>query len=294
MVSTNIERIDTPALDYCSSTRYRVPAAARGAVRPAPPTGGAGASVRCSASASAVIVGVQYCVHASTTIVMGLSAGLGLGLAAACIIVPLVAGHGAMVTPRSRNSIDYDENVSHFPASGGGDNWAWCTNMTGAPCNNGQAAYWYSQGCFIGCPECDHKSGRRQTDLCGKGFVGMLPDYAIAVNRNVERNGPLDIYRHNPWRAPGHAPVADACKPQLLHSPPPPAQPAYLHALPRCLRQAASRVAHRGRWMRRKKAGTSTRPTRVTVCGERTFLRCRRERCGKLGAPPKWHGMCAL
>jgi hypothetical protein len=163
---------------------------------------------------------------------MGLSAGLGFGLrlGAAAIIVPLVAGHGAMVTPRSRNSIDFDENVSHFPASGGGDNWAWCTNMTGAPCNNGQAAYWYSQGCFIGCPECDHKSGRRQTDLCGKGFVGMLPDYAIAVNRNVERNGPLDIYRHNPWRAPGHAPVADACKLQL--TPPHSAQPAHLRAPP--------------------------------------------------------------
>lgn len=162
----------------------------------------------------------------------------GLGLAAA--IVPLVAGHGAMVTPRSRNSIDYDENVSHFPPSGGGDNWAWCQNMTGAPCNNGQSAYWYSQGCFIGCPECDHKSGRRQTDLCGKGFVGMLPDYAVAVNRNVERNGPLDIYRHNPWRAPGHAPVADACAPPL---PPPllPTQPADPRTIPRCVRRSRGR-----------------------------------------------------
>ena len=125
--------------------------------------------------------------------------------------LPLAVGHGAMVTPRSRNSVDFDENVSHYPSSGGGNNWAWCKNMTGAQCNNGQAAYWYSQGCFIGCPECDHKSGRRQTDLCGKGFVGMLPDYAVAVNRNAERNSPHDIYRHNPWRAPGHAPVADAC-----------------------------------------------------------------------------------
>merc|ERR1719272_1476729 len=131
------------------------------------------------------------------------------GLAA----LPLVAGHGAMVTPRSRNSIDYDENISHTN-SGGGSNWAWCTNLTGAPCNNGQSAYWYSQGCFIGCPECDHKSGRRQTDLCKKGFVGQLPDYAIAVNRNTTpgfRNSKYDIYRHNPWRAPGFAPVVDPC-----------------------------------------------------------------------------------
>jgi len=47
--------------------------------------------------------------------------------------------------------------------------------------------------------------------LCHSGFVGQLPDKAIAVNRNVARNSKYDIYRHNPWRAPGFAPVADAC-----------------------------------------------------------------------------------
>ena len=58
--------------------------------------------------------------------------------------------------------------------------------------------YWYSQGCFIGCPSCDHKSGRRQTDLCKLGFVGKLPDFAIAVNRNISagfRDSKYDIYR---------------------------------------------------------------------------------------------------
>ena len=86
--------------------------------------------------------------------------------------------------------------------------------VAGDACNNGQAQYWYSQGCFIGCKECDHKSGRRQIDLCKSGFVGQLPDFAIAVNRNSSsefRNSEYDIYRHNPWRAPGHAPIADAC-----------------------------------------------------------------------------------
>ena len=63
----------------------------------------------------------------------------------------------------------------------------------------GQSAYWYSQGCFIGCPTCDHESGRRQTDLCKKGFVGKLPTEAIAVNRHAERDSKYDIYRHNPW-----------------------------------------------------------------------------------------------
>jgi hypothetical protein len=50
-------------------------------------------------------------------------------------------------------------------------------------------------------------------------MVGNIPEAAISVNRfrlhsgneTIPRNGPLDIYKHNPWRAPGFAPVADAC-----------------------------------------------------------------------------------
>ena len=93
----------------------------------------------------------------------------------------------------SRNSIDWEEGPLKNQGLGG-TTWAWCQNMTGDKCNNGQTAYWYSQGCFIGCPTCDHVSGRRQTDLCKKGFVGELPDDAIAVNRDAERNSEFDIY----------------------------------------------------------------------------------------------------
>ena len=66
--------------------------------------------------------------------------------------------------------------------------------------------------CFIGCPECDHISGRRQTDLCGLGKLPTLNDPLLrTVNRNATAHSKYDIYRHNPWRAPGSAPVADAC-----------------------------------------------------------------------------------
>lgn len=117
--------------------------------------------------------------------------------------------------------------------------------------------------CFIGCPECDHLSGRRQTDLCGLGKKATLPQYARSVNLKAPRFSELDIYQvrhesrsthtshvsthsaacqalstslrrvrmvmcrhplscsssrsyharvqHNPWSAPGSAPVADAC-----------------------------------------------------------------------------------
>eukprot|EP01049_Picozoa_sp_SAG25_P002076 SAG25_NODE_103_length_15482_cov_9.187415_6_plen_283_part_00 len=142
---------------------------------------------------------------------MRLAPALLLGVAS----MPLqAAGHGAMVHPRSRNSIDDAGARFH---GGSRHTFGPCANISGGACSNGQAAFWYSQGCFIGCPECDHVSGRRNTDLCKKGFVGQLPSHAIAVNgfhpndTAVERNSIYDIYRHNPWRAPGHAPVADPC-----------------------------------------------------------------------------------
>lgn len=111
-------------------------------------------------------------------------------------------GHGAMVSPRSRNSVDYLVNV----------NTARCSNITGNNCDNGQASFWYSQGCFIGCPTCDNKSGRRQVDLCGLGKKQTLTNPLYwSVNRDAEPGSPNDIYKHNPWRAPGSAPVMDAC-----------------------------------------------------------------------------------
>jgi len=129
--------------------------------------------------------------------------------ALAAVVVAVVAGHGAIISPRSRNSVDYLVGVNvpaHWPSDRD------CTNITGGPCNNGQAAFWYSQGCFIGCPACDHLSGRRQTDLCGLGKKPTLNSpQDRTVNRGAAPGSPEDIYRHNPWRAPGTAPVANAC-----------------------------------------------------------------------------------
>jgi hypothetical protein len=49
-------------------------------------------------------------------------------------------------------------------------------------------------------------SGRRQADLCGLGFRQTLPAHARSTSINVTMGGELDIYKHNPWRAPGFAP----------------------------------------------------------------------------------------
>ena len=121
-----------------------------------------------------------------------------------CLSVSLssVHGHGSLVSPRSRNSVDFLVDVNTQP----------CANVTGDACNNGQASFWYSQGCFIGCPFCDHISGRRQVDLCGLGMNATVNDpLQRSINRNATAGSPKDIYRHNPWRAPGSAPVGDVC-----------------------------------------------------------------------------------
>ena len=75
------------------------------------------------------------------------------------IFISATLGHGAIISPRSRNSVDYLVGVN-APADWPSNRD--CTNITGGACNNGQADFWYSQGCFIGCGECDHTSGRRQ------------------------------------------------------------------------------------------------------------------------------------
>ena len=72
-----------------------------------------------------------------------------------------------------------------------------CTNITGrtpGDCNNGQAGFYYQQGCFIGCPECDHVSGRRQIDLCGLGKKATINDPMYrSVNRNATAGSIYDI-----------------------------------------------------------------------------------------------------
>lgn len=132
----------------------------------------------------------------------------------ALLDVAFVAGHGELVYPRSRNAIDWEQvncdvgDTCNSAAKGTG-----CINFThpNEPCRNGQSSFWYSQGCFIGCEECDHISGRSQADICGSGKQATLPNYARSVNLNATPGSIYDIYKHNPWRAPGNAPVASAC-----------------------------------------------------------------------------------
>jgi hypothetical protein len=68
-------------------------------------------------------------------------------------------GHASVIMPPSRNAVDGAEpgtpwSGGQHPATGwlmpyGAD----CTNGTDA-CNSGQSAFWFSQGCTIGCKVC--------------------------------------------------------------------------------------------------------------------------------------------
>lgn len=133
-----------------------------------------------------------------------------------CVFTVLVNGHGALVDPPTRNRIDaslpWNMRTPPEPCT--------CANKTAGSagphstegCDNAQACYWYSQGCTIGCPTCDSVNGRQQADLCGKGKAATVNDPNLrTVNRNASAGSKYDIYKHNPWRAPGSAAVVDAC-----------------------------------------------------------------------------------
>eukprot|EP01051_Picozoa_sp_SAG22_P021815 SAG22_NODE_4971_length_1119_cov_1.742157_2_plen_176_part_01 len=126
-------------------------------------------------------------------------------------LVRTASAHGAVVQPLTRNAAD------RYPL---GPNLCACANATpgsASPastkgCANGQACYWYSQGCFIGCPACDSVSGRVQESICNSTMQPTNNNPATCtVNRPNIGHPTLDIYRNNPWRAPGSAPVMDSC-----------------------------------------------------------------------------------
>ena len=83
---------------------------------------------------------------------------------------------------------------------------------------NGQACFWFSNGCSIGCDECDGTTRgplsirENKTDTCGNKFKATVCDPKLrTVNTDAECGSDKDAYYYSPWRAPGSAPVFDAC-----------------------------------------------------------------------------------
>merc|ERR1719247_3323388 len=114
-----------------------------------------------------------------------------------------------MIIPKSRNAIDsklpYWSNGKWWPY------WPDCTNGT-TPCSVGQSCFWFSNGCTIGCKTCTgHPANPNTKDLCDSGMKATICDKSLRTyNVDAECNSEHDIYKHNPWRAPGAAPVFDS------------------------------------------------------------------------------------
>lgn len=127
-----------------------------------------------------------------------------------------------MLLPPPRNAID-----STIP----GNNWGNGTNKTGVleklgvgcangtehnACHPGQSVFWFSQGCTPGCAKCDHNGTRMPNwDHCAdtrkEPYVPTLDPLYRSANRNATPGSMQDIWKFQPWRSPGLAPINDPC-----------------------------------------------------------------------------------
>ena len=164
-----------------------------------------------------------------------------------------ISAHSALTIPQSRNAIDSDESPWGGPVPHPLPFEPWCPipskvavgkddrNLTGS---NGQACFWFSNGCAIGCDACDGSTrgpipsfdctleectptGKSiefgpQAPICGpKAPSPRAPGSSMnaticdPAQRTVNTRAPCgsaeDFFYYSPWRAPGFAPVIDSC-----------------------------------------------------------------------------------
>lgn len=171
-------------------------------------------------------------------------------LSAVAAVTALALQHGAITFPPARNAIDSDEQPWGGKVPTPVPFEPWCPmpsvnavssdpgrNLTGA---NGQACFWFSNGCAIGCEACDgntrgpipsfkckpgadpkscavEPTGKAipfgpKAPVCSKPMNATICDPAArTVNTGAECGSPDDYYYYSPWRAPGFAPVIDPC-----------------------------------------------------------------------------------
>ena len=173
-----------------------------------------------------------------------------LGLA---LLTAPAHAHSALTHPPPRNAVDANEKPWGGPVPHPLPFEPWCPfpslaaassddrNISGS---NGQACFWFSNGCAIGCDECDGSTrgpipsfncndtacvptGKPiqfgpKAPICGpqapspraKGtsMNATICDPKLrTVNTAAECGSPDDYYYYSPWRAPGFAPVIDSC-----------------------------------------------------------------------------------
>ena len=123
--------------------------------------------------------------------------------------------HGGLAFPVPRNNFGNVAvtNLTYQPGSH-------IPSWQGGSCA-GDMCLWFNEGCFIGCENCSSEiptlpgaSGevpdRYIKPNCKNYMAPTLPEYARSWNIG-NRSVYGDWTRTHPWRAPGHAPVADPC-----------------------------------------------------------------------------------
>ena len=141
-----------------------------------------------------------------------------MAMSALLLPVPLVLGHASMIMPPTRNAWDSETAPwSHgkHPFTGFIEPYRCeCVNGTEPECNSGQSCFWFSQGCTVGCPACDGNGTRvLNFDHCPDlpKPAGIAKQYWTMNQRDVEPGSHADVFKFNPWRVPGNAPVYDPC-----------------------------------------------------------------------------------
>lgn len=127
-----------------------------------------------------------------------------------CACFDTAAGHASVIMPPSRNAVDGAPGTpwsggKHPPTGAIMPYGAACTNGTSI-CNSGQAAFWFSQGCGIGCNICNGNGSRiPNADHCPSlpkpmsADVLLDPQYRTA-NQDTVPGSVQDFWRFNPWR----------------------------------------------------------------------------------------------
>ena len=135
-------------------------------------------------------------------------------LLAALLAAP-AAAHSSLLRPPCRNSIEHTlPQWQKNPFYSAPDGWGCdCKNGTSA-CNVGQACFWFSQGTTIGCEHATGAPSNPNTQsFCNSSMKATVNDPKLRTyNRAAAAGSAADIYKHNPWRAPGSAPVFHPCK----------------------------------------------------------------------------------
>lgn len=145
-----------------------------------------------------------------------------MATSAAAAVWAVALQHGSMIMPVSRNAVDAElpdwSNGKHAETGLIEPYTCACNNGT-EPCSSGQGCFWFSQGCNIGCSVCTGNGTRLPNlDQCPHERKGppselpgaLLPKYRT-TNLLAEPGSIADIWKYNPWRAPGTAPVFDSC-----------------------------------------------------------------------------------